>query len=306
MRVLITGATGQLGQALVLQNELGSLPAPVELIATSRTGGPGLVPLDLADPAACSELVEQLRPDWVINAGAFTAVDLAEAEPELAYAVNAAAPLALAKALQCTGGRLLQISTDFVFNGAQGSPYLPEQTPDPLNVYGASKAAGEQAVLEQLDHEHRVVVLRTAWLYGPVGRNFMLTMLRLHRERAASGTELAVVADQVGSPTATAGLAAACWKVLASEAPLPPIMHWGDAGVASWYDFAVAIGELGLTFGLLENVAALRPTTTAEYPTAARRPSYSVLDCQATRMALGLHPQHWRSSLMSVMEQTVL
>ena len=313
MRVLITGAAGQLGQAL-LQHRPASLGGmPLELIATSREGGNGQLALDLADAGACRAVVEKLRPDWLINAGAYTAVDRAEAEPALAQAVNAGAPAAFAEALRASGGRLLQMSTDFVFGGDQGSPYRPEQTLDPLGVYGASKAAGEQAVLEELGGEGRGVVLRTGWVYGPVGRNFLLTMLRLHRERAAARAELVVVADQVGCPTATAGLAQACWRVLRAGAAgdggvgaahcLPLILHWSDAGAASWYDFAVAIGELGVSSGLLDQAASVQPITTADYPTPAQRPSYSLLDCSTTRAALGLAPQHWRAALASVIRQ---
>jgi dTDP-4-dehydrorhamnose reductase len=311
MRVLITGAAGQLGQALLQHRPASVGGVPLELIATSREGGEGQLALDLADAAACRAVVEQLRPDWLINAGAYTAVDRAEAESELAWAVNAEAPAAFSQALQTCGGRLLQVSTDFVFSGGQGTPYRPEQPLDPLGVYGASKAAGEQAVLEQLGGEGRAVVLRTGWVYGPVGRNFLLTMLRLHRERAVAGAELAVVADQVGCPTATAGLAEACWQVLRAGVEdgsgavpsLPLILHWSDAGVASWYDFAVAIGELGVASGLLEQAAPVRPITTADYPTPAQRPSYSLLECSATRTALGLTPQHWRAALASVIRQ---
>ncbi len=307
MKVLITGAAGQLGQALLRRVPVSIAGEAVELIACSRGGGNGAMAVDLADGVACRELVEQIQPDWLINAGAYTAVDQAEREPELAHAVNADAPAAFAQALQSTGGCLLQLSTDFVFNGLQGSPYRPDQAVDPLGVYGASKAEGERCVLEQLPGEGRAVVLRTSWVYGPVGRNFLLTMLRLHRERAAAGADLAVVADQVGCPTSTAGLAAACWRVLAlgaeADAPLPPLMHWSDAGAASWYDFAVAIGELAVAQGVLERAAQVQAITTAHYPTPARRPSYSLLDCSDSRVALGLRPEHWRTALSNVLRE---
>jgi dTDP-4-dehydrorhamnose reductase len=286
MKVLLTGAAGQLGQALIQAK-----PAEVELIACSRAE------LDLADPQACGAAVRLHRPEWVLNAGAYTAVDRAEQEPELAQAVNAGAPAAFAEALVATGGRLLQVSTDFVFNGAQGSPYRPDQRRDPLGVYGASKAAGEVAALQLAGAR----VLRTSWVYGPVGQNFCRTMLRLHRERPQIG----VVADQVGCPTSTHTLAAACWRAIGLGAPAgadqPRILHWSDAGAASWYDFAVAIGELGVAAGLLERAASVRPLTSAEYPTPAQRPSYSLLDCSASRAALGLEPQHWRAALAQVL-----
>lgn len=298
MRVLITGAAGQLGQAL-LRGVPATIDAePVECIATSRSGGGGALALDLADASACRALVERLRPDWLINAGAYTAVDKAESEPDLAQAVNAAAPAAFADALERTGGRLLQVSTDFVFNGRQGSPYRSDQSVDPLGVYGASKAAGEAAVAAVLQPQ-RLCVLRTSWVYGPVGRNFLLTMLRLMAERE----QLGVVADQVGCPTSTAGLAQACWAVI--QRGVSGVHHWSDAGAASWYDFAVAIAELGQASGLLANPARVHPITTADYPTPAQRPSYSLLDCTHTRAALQLPALHWRSALQEVIADVV-
>ena len=308
MKVLLTGAAGQLGHALRQQ-----VPTGVELIATSRSGSgadrDGLIALDLADAEACRAAVHQHRPDWVLNGGAYTAVDKAESEPELAHAVNAGAPRAFAEALRETGGRLLQVSTDFVFNGAQGSPYRPEQPRDPLGVYGASKAAGEDAVEQLLGSNGRGVILRTSWVMGPVGRNFALTMLRLHRERGASGQPLAVVADQVGCPTSTHTLAQACWRVIErsaglsadSSSALGPILHWSDAGAASWYDVAVAVGELAVDLGLLERAAVVNPITTVDYPTPAQRPSYSLLDCTDTRLALALEPTHWRTALRQLL-----
>jgi dTDP-4-dehydrorhamnose reductase len=293
MKVMITGAAGQLGQALCRGRPAAITGRPLELIATSRGAESGTMALDLADPAACRAFVQLHKPDWVINAGAYTAVDKAESEPDLAYAINAGAPAALAEALQATGGSLLQVSTDFVFSGSQGSPYRPEQLMDPLGVYGASKAAGERSASAALAAE-RLCILRTSWVYGPVGQNFLLTMVRLMGERE----QLGVVADQIGCPTATAGLAQACWAVL--EQRVCGIHHWSDAGAASWYDFAVAIAELGQGAGLLLNPARITPITTADYPTPARRPAYSLLDCSATRQALQLTPQHWRAALGQV------
>ena len=299
MKVLLTGAAGQLGQALIQQR-----PPGIELLATSRSGstaeGDGLLALDLADAGACRDAVRQHRPDWVLNGGAYTAVDRAESEPELAQAVNGGAPRAFAEALIESGGRLLQVSTDFVFNGNQGHPYRPEQPRDPLGVYGASKAAGEEAVEQLLAGDGRGLILRTSWVMGPVGRNFALTMLRLHRERAAAGSPLAVVADQIGCPTSTFTLAAACWRAIAHQ-PQAPVLHWSDAGAASWYDVAVAIGELAVELGLLQQAADVRPITTADYPTPAQRPSYSLLDCSQSRQLLELEPLHWRQALRQLL-----
>ena len=306
MRVLLTGAAGQLGQALIASQPSQLAGEPLDLIATSRSE------LDLADSAACRAAVLEHRPSWVLNAGAFTAVDRAESEPELAMAVNGGAPRAFAAALQHLGsGQLLQLSTDFVFDGSQGHPYVTDQPRRPLGVYGASKAAGEVAVQELLG---RGFILRTGWVYGPVGQNFCRTMVRLHQQRSACGQPLRVVADQVGCPTSTSGLAAACWGLIgalgvvsssceATPGPPPSIQPTRDAGAASWHDTAAAIGPPGVASGLLDKAAEVHPITTVDYPTPAQRPSYSLLDCTASRQALGLVPKHWRHALLEVLNQ---
>ena len=297
MKVLLTGAAGQLGRALI-----ASCPTEVELISSTRIGGTGLEALDLADASDCRKAVEKHRPDWVLNAGAYTAVDKAESEPELALAVNALAPAAFAQVLQEQGGRLLQLSTDFVFNGQQGSPYLVDQLRDPLGVYGSTKAKGEEAVEAVFGNSGEGIILRTSWVVGPVGKNFALTMLRLHRERE----QLGVVADQVGCPSSTLNLAVACWRAVQlgskHEQPLPPVLHWSDIGAASWFDVSVAVGELGLELGLLKRAARVSPIQTSDYPTPAIRPGYSLLECKSTRSALGLEGQHWRQALRAVLE----
>ena len=290
MKILLTGAGGQLGQALQ-----DAKPEAFELISTTRQE------LNLADAEACRSAVRQHQPDWVLNAGAYTAVDKAESEPELAHAVNSGAPEAFAEELNRQGGRLLQLSTDFVFNGTQGTPYQPEQTRDPLGVYGASKAAGEAAIQSVFGAEGRGLIMRTSWVIGPVGKNFALTMLRLHRER----DQLGVVADQVGCPTSTLNLAQACWRTLqiAGERDMPAVMHWCDNGAASWYDVAVAIGQIGAELGLIDTPAKVQPITTSDYPTPAERPSYSLLDCTGTRAALELDGEHWQKALRAVLQQ---
>ena len=286
MKVLLTGAAGQLGQAL-----RSSCPAGLELIATCRDE------LDLSEAAACRAAVERHRPDWVLNAGAYTAVDKAEAEPDLANAVNGEAPRAFAEAIQQVGGRLLQLSTDFVFNGRQGSPYRVEQPRDPLGIYGASKARGEEAIETVLGDNGQATVLRTSWVMAPVGRNFALTMLRLHRER----DQLGVVADQVGCPSSTLNLANACWRLISSNKQQPAVLHWCDAGAASWYDVSVAVGELAAELGLIEAPANVKPIRTEDYPTPAQRPAYSLLDCSSTREQLELDGEHWRQALRAVL-----
>ena len=290
MKVLLTGARGQLGRALI-----AAAPQEVDLVATSRSE------LDLADSDACFEAVRQNKPDWVLNAGAYTAVDKAESQPELAYAVNMKAPKAFAEALRQYGGRLLQISTDFVFDGTQGFPYRPDQKCAPLGVYGSSKASGEEVIQEVLGDCGRALTLRTSWVIGPVGKNFVLTMLRLHREQK----QLRVVADQVGCPTSTLNLSEACWRTIefSNKKCLPSVMHWTDAGAASWYDVAVSVGRIATELGLVNSAAVVNPITTVEYPTPAERPSYSLLDCSSTRVALELESEHWQKALFRVLQQ---
>jgi dTDP-4-dehydrorhamnose reductase len=284
LNVLITGANGQLGQALQ-----SSAPSGYKITAIDRRH------LDITNDAGVNELIESLRPDWVINAAAYTAVDRAEAEPDLAFAVNGEAPGYLASALAKTGGRLLHVSTDFVFDGQASTPYPPEATPNPINVYGASKWSGEKAVQDRLGDQ--ALIVRTAWVYDGINRNFVTTMLRLMAER----DEVRVVADQVGTPTATNTLAMTLWQGLAQE--WQGIYHVTDAGVASWYDFAVAIQRYGHKLGLLERSIPVIPITTAEFPTAARRPSYSVLDKSWTWRNSDDLPWQWGKALYHQLKQ---
>jgi dTDP-4-dehydrorhamnose reductase len=289
IKIMLTGKDGQLGKALVER-----IPPGIKLVALGRQE------LDLNDKQACFNAVLEHRPDWVLNAGAYTAVDRAESEPELALAVNAAAPEAFAQALGEVGGRLLQVSTDFVFNGSQAHPYHPNQPVDPISVYGATKAEGERLIQKALPTTNHCI-LRTSWVYGPVGNNFCLTMLRLHRLKSAQNETLNVVADQIGCPTSTFNLAGACWSVINHNTT--GIHHFCDAGAASWYDFAIAIGDAGVAAGIIDQSAKVNPISTAEYPTPAKRPGYSLLDCTATRSALELEPNHWQKELSIVISK---
>jgi dTDP-4-dehydrorhamnose reductase len=282
VKVLIAGAAGQVGRALV-----DSAPTPIEVVKCSHQN------LDVADERVVLSCVRLHAPDVIVNAAAYTAVDRAESEPELARRVNSDGPRYLALAAREVGARLVHLSTDFVFDGASPIPYPPEAPTNPLNVYGVTKRAGEQAVLEVLPE--RSVVLRTSWLYAAQGSNFVRTMLRL---MSANGA-VRVVADQVGTPTAARSVAQAIWKI--TERPsVTGIHHWSDAGVASWYDFAVAIADIAALRGLLASAITVTPISTEEYPTAARRPRYSVLDKRSLAV-LGIAPVHWRRQLQSVL-----
>jgi dTDP-4-dehydrorhamnose reductase len=288
MKVLVTGAHGQVGRALI-----ASAPAETEVVAV------GHADLDIGDAAAVDRLLGELQPGIVVNAAAYTAVDRAESEPEQARRVNEAGPANLARATGRLGARLLHLSTDFVFDGLGSERYQPDAATAPLSVYGATKLGGEQAVRAILPTQS--VVLRTAWVYDARGRNFLLTMLRLMRERGS----VRVVSDQVGTPTAAHSVALALWALVARPA-LSGIHHWTDAGVATWYDFAVAIAEEWAARVGASQPAQVIPIGTADYPTPALRPRFSVLDCTATHAALELSPRHWRQNLRTVVGEIPL
>lgn len=277
MKTLIVGSKGQLGRGLQ-----ATAPAGTEIVAHD------VDTLDITDAAAVKALVEAERPQLVLNAAAYTAVDKAESEEDLAMAINATAVSYLADAARTVGARLVHVSTDFVFDGTSGIPYAPDATPNPVSAYGRTKLAGE--ILAGPD----ALIVRTAWVYAPTGGNFVRTMLRLMGERP----EVRVVADQVGTPTYAPGLAAALWALAAKG--VSGIHHYTDAGAISWYDFAVAIQEEGLAAGLLQAAVPVIPIGTADYPTPARRPHYSVLDKSSTFAALGGPTPHWRENLRTM------
>lgn len=285
MRVLLTGANGQLGTAMRRQ-----APAGTEVFAFDRTK------LDVRDIASIRESVRQCQPEVVINATAYTAVDRAESEPAVAFAANEDGPRLLAESAATVNARLIHVSTDFVFAGDRPVPYDIDDQTRPLSVYGRSKLAGEHAVLSTLGSAATVV--RTSWLYASRGKNFVLTMLRLLESRESVG----VVYDQVGSPTWASSLARAIWA-LCGRPDIHGTQHWSDDGVASWYDFAVAIQEEALARGLLDRRVPIRAIRTSEYPTPAGRPRYSVLDKRRTVDALGFGPLHWRENLRLMLDE---
>ncbi|SHF55307.1 dTDP-4-dehydrorhamnose reductase [Microbulbifer donghaiensis] len=286
MKILVTGKYGQLAQELQKR-----CPAEVELIALDRQE------LDISNRDAVMATLKEVRPEVVINAAAYTAVDKAESEAELAYAINANGAESVALACREFDARLIHVSTDFVFDGQKSSPYTVDDQVRPLGIYGESKAAGEEAVRAILPH---AVIVRTAWVYAAHGNNFMNTMVRLMAERE----QLGVVADQIGTPTWTGTLAKALYA-LASESGAEGIYHCTDAGAASWYDFAIAIYEEGKAAGLLpaEKNVQIKPITTADYPTPAARPSYSVLDKSRLVNELGMELPHWRQSLRQALAE---
>jgi dTDP-4-dehydrorhamnose reductase len=282
LKVIITGAGGQLGRELQLTAVSG-----VECIALTRAE------LDIGDADAVADCIAGHRPQLVINAAAYTAVDKAESEPEACRRINADGPRNLAIACAANDCRLIHVSTDFVFSGQSSRPYLAADATAPLGEYGRSKLAGEQAVI---DAHPTALIMRTGWVYSRFGGNFVKTMLRLMTERDALG----VVADQVGTPTWARALAQALWAA-AAKPRVQGIYHFSDAGVCSWYDFAVAIEEEGRASGILAGTTAVGPIQAAQYPTPASRPAYSVLDKTDTWNDLAITPIHWRAQLRAML-----
>lgn len=290
MKLLLLGGDGQVGFEL-----RRSLAALGEVIATTRSGvlseGEGACEtLDLAQADTIAPLLRRLRPDAVVNAAAYTAVDRAESEPEAAFAINAAGPARLADVCAEDGIDLIHFSTDYVFDGTAVRPYLETDPTAPVSVYGASKLAGEHAIAGS---GARHLILRTAWVYGLRGHNFLRTMLRLGGERE----ELRVVADQHGSPTPAWLLADAVAQVLRQGIQASGVRHLVAAGDTSWHGFAQAIFAEAHTRGLIERVPKVLPIATADYPTPARRPAYSVLDSRRLQAEYGLVVPDWRQAL---------
>lgn len=282
MRVLVLGG-GQIARAVV-----AAVPAPHEAAIRAHAD------LDIADEGAVAMALAAARADWIVNAAAYTAVDLAEDQPAVASAVNDTAVAWLDRAARHAGSRLLHLSTDFVFDGESKRAYLPTDRTHPLSVYGSSKLGGEHHVIAG----GTGIVLRTSWVYAASGKNFVLTMLRLMREK----DQISVVCDQIGAPTWATSAAAAIWGLLGVQAAAG-IYHWTDLGVASWYDFAVAIQEEALARGLLSREISISPIYSSEYPTKAKRPAFSVLDCAATRSLIKVQATHWRHNLRMMLDE---
>ncbi len=285
--VMITGAAGQLGYEL-------QRTAPADVV---------LLPVDLADvdltvAADVESCVAAHPPTVIINGAAYTAVDRAETQADAARRVNVDAARHVAESARRHGARMLQISTDFVFGGTTALPWQPRDITAPESVYGETKRDGEQAVLGTLGSQ--ALIVRTAWLYSAHGGNFVKTMLRLMAEK----NDVRVIADQVGTPTWANSLARTLWAAVARP-EVSGTLHWTDGGVASWYDFAVAIQEEALARRLLTRAVPVLAIPTSAYPTPARRPSYSVLDKSDTTARLGETPAHWRTNLRLMLDELI-
>jgi dTDP-4-dehydrorhamnose reductase len=284
-QILLIGSSGQVGRELQQ-----TLPSET-LVSVARDA------LDLSQPDRIRQLILEIHPHVIINAAAYTAVDKAETEIELAYAINAIAPAIMAEAANHIGAALIHISTDYVFNGRKGTFYQEDDDPNPLNVYGASKLAGEENIRQGCD---RHLILRTSWVYGVQGKsNFVKTMLRVGADRQ----EVRVVADQVGTPTSARSIADVITQLIPSleTSEATGTYHFTQSGVASWYDFAVAIFEEARRLNFPLEVERVIPIATADYPTLAQRPLYSVLSTQKLSAWMATSFPHWRQELRQML-----
>lgn len=252
---------------------------------------------DFSNIQGLKECIEKSDAQWIINAAAYTAVDKAEKEENQADQLNHLAVARIAETARHTHKKMVQISTDFIFDGISSTPFAPDSPANPISVYGKTKLAGENAVKQILQQD--CVIIRTAWLYSSHGHNFVKTMLKLMRDR----DRISVVDDQIGTPTWAKGLALCVWRAIDQD--LSGVHHWTDAGVASWYDFAVAIQEIGLELNLLDKQIPISPIPCAQYSTPAKRPAFSVLDKTSIWQGLKMTPVHWRAQLKTMLTELI-
>ena len=281
MRILITGCNGQLG------NEMQLLEKENQQHTYFNTD---VAELDITDEEAINRFVADNEIDGIVNCAAYTAVDKAEENQELCHKLNATAPGLLAKAIEKRGGWMIQISTDYVFDGTNHRPYTEEDSVCPNSTYGRTKLAGEQEVTSGCQ---RSMIIRTAWLYSTFGNNFVKTMIRLGKEKP----ELGVIFDQIGTPTYARDLAVAIFAAI-NQGIVPGIYHFSNEGVISWYDFTKAIHRIA---GIKD--CKVRPLHTTEYPTPAARPHYSVLDKTKIKNTYGIEIPYWEDSLKDCIEK---
>ena len=294
MKILITGSSGQLGKAFkqVVGEEF-------EIFVPNKNQ------LNLSNFNKCFSFVQDIKPYILLNFAAYTNVDDAEENSNYAYAINAEAPKAFSLALKNTGGKLLQISTDYVFDGKQNIPYSIYQNPHPINLYGESKLKGEKFINEIIGENRQAIILRTSWLMSQFGNNFAKKMLKLHKSKS----EIAVVSDQVGTPTSAHELAKVCLLLIKNWSELKDdkswgnnILHWSDQGITSWYDVAFFVGEIATNLGLIDKPALVKPIKSSQYKTLAKRPHLSVLDCFESRRILKYEGIHWKQGIFNLIK----
>ena len=287
MKVLVTGSTGQLGKALKI-----FMPKDFKVFFLDKNN------FDLTKPNNCINTIDQIKPDWIINTGAFTNVDNAEENEELAFIINSETPFLIAKHLETIGSRFIFISTDFVFNGEKTNPYKISDKVCPINAYGRSKASGEKKCITL----NNTYILRTSWLYGNEGKNFLNNMYGLFLNHKSNDPPIRVVNDQIGCPTNVYKFASVCWKLIQNHELVldTKILHWCDGGETSWYEFASEIKELLFKRKLLKNEISLVPIQFKDYKRKAVCPNYSTLDSSTTCELLNYKQNHWKKELKKV------
>jgi len=288
-KILVTGSNGQLGSEI---KELRAMAEGLEFIFTDVDD------LDIANPESVDTYISELKPQYIVNCAAYTAVDKAEGEEAAAHSINAKAPLYLAKAAKSVNAKFIHVSTDYVFDGKSFKPYTEDMPTNPTSIYGSTKLEGEQFSLNTYTE---TVIIRTSWLYSKFGNNFVKTMIKLGTDR----DELGVIFDQVGTPTNAADLAEAiCSIITRAETDkskfVPGIYHYSNEGVCSWYDFAIQIHEYA-------NVSCnVKPLLTVQYPTPAPRPHYSVLDKSKIKETFKITIPYWKTSLLACINSLTL
>ncbi len=297
MKVLLTGSNGQLGDAIKKFKPYG-----IDLIETNRKN------LDLSIEDDCIGKVKIYNPDWIINAGAYTNVDIAETNFKEAFAVNSLAPKYFSEAISSCKCKLLHLSTDYVFDGKSSIPYEPHDKLNPINVYGITKAKGEDNIREILGLKNKAIILRSSWVMGPNHKNFLSTMVKLFKENR----DIRVVSDQVSCPTSTSTLALMCWEIIRKQEIIfdsnkknLPIFHCSDKGVASWYDVAKLILKFGLEMGIFESQSNIFPITSQEYNSVAQRPLFSLLDCESSFKKISFSSNNWEDELYKNMSKII-
>ena len=296
MKILITGANGQLGRTIIETKPCSILDKKINLICTNKNN------FDLKNPDSCRSKIIEINPDWVINAGAYTQVDLAEKKKDLAFLINSESPKAIAEGLLKSKGKMIQISTDYVFNGSKDNAYEVNDKRDPIGTYGRSKAIGEEAIESLLFPKNKGNIIRTSWLMSPYGNNFALTMLKLHNKLS----EIEVVSDQFGCMTSTRTVALTCWQIILKNALKKNInntFHCCDKGIVNWFKIAKSIGEIGQEIGIIENPAKVLPISSAKWNSIAQRPTFSVLECNSSFKNLDIIQIDWLDSLRNILEE---
>jgi len=294
--ILLTGVNGQVGHALAsaLENTFANSPNTTKKMCLQKVVKLDRHALDLTDADAIRRAVQSIKPDLIINPAAYTAVDKAESEPELAFAVNATAPKILAEEAAKLGAKLIHFSTDYVYDGKKSGAYTEDDATNPLSIYGKSKLAGEAAILET---GVQYLIFRTSWVYGAYGKNFFKTILRLAAERES----LSIVADQFGAPTSSTSIAEATLKLMQVWNEQAGIYHLVNAGETTWHGFATAIVEeyqhLALSPALKTTINNILPITTQDFPTLAMRPTNSRLSCEKLGRDFSFEIGVWQKAL---------